>query len=38
MQTILGIVQWTIVIVAVSGTLALFAWILTMIIRKDKPK
>jgi len=33
----LGIVQWTIAIVSVVGTVALLGWILKMIVKKDKP-
>jgi hypothetical protein len=32
----LGVVQWTIAIISVAGTLALFTWILKMILKKDK--
>jgi hypothetical protein len=35
-QTLLGVLQWIVAILAVAGTLALFGWILTMIVRKDK--
>jgi len=35
-QTLVGVLQWTIAILAVGGTLALFGWILTMVVRKDK--
>jgi hypothetical protein len=35
-QTVVGVFQWTIAILAVAGTLALFGWILTMVVRKDK--
>ena len=35
-QAILGVLQWTIAIVSVVGTVALFSWILTMIVKKDK--
>jgi hypothetical protein len=35
-QAAVGVLQWTIAILAVGGTLALFGWILTMILRKDK--
>ena len=31
-------VPWTIAIASVTGTLALFTWIIMMIVRKDKPK
>jgi hypothetical protein len=33
---LLGVVQWTIAIISVAGTLALFTWILKMILKKDK--
>jgi len=32
----LGVIQWSIAIVSVAGTLALFGWILKMIVKKDK--
>jgi hypothetical protein len=32
----LGVVQWSIAIVSIAGTLALFGWILKMILKKDK--
>ena len=35
---VLGVLQWTIAIVAVVGTLSLFTWIVFMIVKKDKPK
>jgi hypothetical protein len=35
-QALLGILQWTIAILSVAGTLALAGWILTMFFRKDK--
>jgi hypothetical protein len=38
MKSVLGVLQWTIAIVSVAGTLALFSWILVMIVRKDRPK
>ena len=31
-----GLIQWTIAIAAVLGTLALVGWILKMIVKKDK--
>jgi hypothetical protein len=37
-QALTGVLQWTIAIVSVAGTLALFGWILTMIVKKDKAK
>ena len=33
----LGILQWSIAIVSVAGTLALVGWIIKMILKKDKP-
>jgi hypothetical protein len=35
-DSLLGVVQWTVAIVSVVGTLALFGWILKMILKKDK--
>jgi len=32
----LGLLQWSIAIVSVAGTLALFVWIVKMIVKKDK--
>jgi hypothetical protein len=32
----LGLLQWTIAIISVFGTLLLFGWILKMIVKKDK--
>jgi hypothetical protein len=32
----LGLLQWSIAIVSVFGTLFLFGWILKMIVKKDK--
>jgi hypothetical protein len=37
-QALLGVMQWTIAIISVAGTLALFGWILTMVMKKDKAK
>jgi hypothetical protein len=34
---VVGLLQWTIAIVSVAGTLALFGWIIRMVIKKDKP-
>jgi hypothetical protein len=34
---VLGLLQWTIAILSVAGTLALFGWIIRMVIKKDKP-
>ena len=33
-----GILQWSVAIAAVIGTLALFTWFFVMLVRKDKPK
>ena len=33
----LGVLQWTIAIASVAGTLALVSWIIRMIVKKDKP-
>jgi len=38
LQILLGILQWTIAILSVAGTLALFGWMIMMIFRKDKAK
>ena len=38
LDTLLGVLQWTLAILSVAGTLLLFTWIVTMIVRKDKPK
>ncbi len=35
-NTVFGVLQWTIAIAAILGTLALFTWILLMLVRKDK--
>jgi hypothetical protein len=32
----LGLLQWSIAIVSVAGTLTLFIWIVKMIVKKDK--
>ena len=34
---VVGLLQWTVAIVSVAGTLALFGWIIRMVIKKDKP-
>lgn len=36
--SLLGVLQWTIAILSVAGTLALFTWIIKMIVKKDKPQ
>ena len=38
LRSLLGVIQWTVAIVSVAATLALFSWILMMILRKDKAK
>ena len=35
-RILVGILQWTIAIASVVGTLALLGWILKMIVTKDK--
>ena len=37
-QSLFGVFQWTIAIFSVAGTLALFSWIIMMILKKDKAK
>ena len=37
-HSVIGVIQWIIAIASVAGTLALFSWILTMILKKDKAK
>jgi len=36
MDTFLGILQWTVAILSVAGTVALFGWIAAMIFKKDR--
>jgi hypothetical protein len=36
MQTVLGVLQWTMAVVSVLGTLALFTWIVVMFLKKDR--
>jgi hypothetical protein len=31
-----GVVQWTLAIASVLGTLALFTWIVVMVVKKDR--
>jgi hypothetical protein len=38
MRIIVGVVQWTLAIGSVLATLALFTWILVMILKKDRPR
>jgi len=35
MKLILGILEWTLAIAAVAGTIALFSWIAILFFRKD---
>src|SRR6058998_2834438 len=37
-RSLVGVLQWTLAIFSVTGTVALFGWILLLIIRKDRPK
>ena len=37
-QALFGVLQWSLVIVSVTATVALVGWILMMILRKDKAK
>jgi hypothetical protein len=37
-QLVLGILQWTLAILSVAATVALFSWILLLISKKDKAK
>jgi hypothetical protein len=36
MQTVLGVLQWTVAICSVLGTLALVTWILVTFLKKDR--
>ena len=36
MRIIFGILQWTLAIAAVMGTIALFTWITVMLLKKDR--
>ena len=36
MNTLLGILQWTVAILSVAGTLALVGWIVAMFFKKDR--
>jgi hypothetical protein len=36
MRSVLGVIQWTLAIASVVGTLALFTWIIVMLVKKDK--
>ena len=33
---IIGVLQWTVAIASILGTLALFTWIAVMLLKKDK--
>ena len=35
---VLGLLQWTIAILSVAGTLVLIGWIVRMVVKKDKPQ
>jgi hypothetical protein len=35
-QTILGVIQWTIAILSVLGTVALFTWVAILFLKKDR--
>jgi len=37
-ESLFGILQWTIAVLSVAGTLALFGWILMIILKKDRAK
>ena len=36
MRVLLGVVQWTLAIASVLGTVTLFTWILFMVFKKDR--
>ncbi len=36
MRAFLGVIQWTLAIGAVAGTVALFTWIIVMFVKKDR--
>lgn len=36
LRSLLGVLQWTLAIGSVAGTLALFTWIIVMVVRKDR--
>jgi hypothetical protein len=36
MRSVLGVIQWTLAIGSVVATLALFTWIIVMLVKKDK--
>ena len=35
MKLVFGILEWTVAILAIAGTIALFSWLAIMIFRKD---
>jgi len=37
-QSLFGVLQWTVAVLSVVGTLGLFGWIVMMVVRKDKAK
>ena len=36
MRVLLGVVEWTLAIASVTGTVALFTWIIVLFVRKDR--
>ena len=36
MRTLLGVIQWTLAIGSVAGTVALVTWLIVMFVKKDK--
>ena len=36
MKTVFGVLQWTIAILSIAGTVALLTWIVVMLVKKDK--
>jgi len=36
MKALLGLIEWTLAIGSVAGSLALFTWIIVMFVKKDK--
>ena len=37
-DVLIGVLQWTIAIVSIAGTLALIGWIIAMFFKKDAPR
>jgi len=35
-ETLLGVLQWTIAIVSVAGTIALITWVAVLFLKKDR--